>query len=187
MLLRHAGDLLNGGEPEASDADGGPTQAPSYDDLVTQYTRAVAAAATQVTQSALSRKVRWTRCMARVMLHCCPTAPEVAWASATSPCASTLQVTSWRDCIGKIMVEQDARPAFDVHRVGQDIVETTSKLSTRAQQTLPFHAIVRCQQKYEVARCFSAFLQRINDESIELIRGKSPADPFYVKIGRLRA
>jgi Condensin II complex subunit CAP-H2 or CNDH2, C-term len=98
-----------------------------------------------------------------------------------------VQVTSWRDSISKVMVEQDTRPVFDIHHVGTSIVDRTVKLSTKGQKQLPFKVIVRCQQKYEVARCFSAFLQQVNNEAVEIVRGITPSDPFFVMMGSSRA
>jgi chromatin segregation and condensation protein Rec8/ScpA/Scc1 (kleisin family) len=95
-----------------------------------------------------------------------------------------VQVTSWRDSISKVMVEQDRRPVFNIHDVGRSIVDAAVKLASRTRRQLPFKAIVQCERKYEVARCFSAFLQQANNESVEIVRGDTPADPFFVIVGK---
>lgn len=80
------------------------------------------------------------------------------------------------------MHEQLGRPEFDVHKTGEQLVQQASVLAEAKADKLFFGDIVRCEHKYEVARCFSAFLQQVNNNAVDLIRGDTPADPFFVKV-----
>jgi hypothetical protein len=80
------------------------------------------------------------------------------------------------------MLEQDSRPAFDIQTTGEGLVRYAGTLVEGPSAEVPFSDIVCCQHKYEVARCFSAFLQQVNNEAIELVRGKDPSDPFFVRM-----
>lgn len=82
-----------------------------------------------------------------------------------------------------VMQEQLERPAFDVHQTGEQLVQRAGALAKSGSNRLCFSDIVQCQHKYEVARCFSAFLQQVNNNAVGVVRGQTPADPFFVKVG----
>lgn len=93
-----------------------------------------------------------------------------------------MQVTTWKSTIRQVIQEQLARPAFDVHMTGEQLVQRAGILARTKENDLCFGDIVQCHHKYEVARCFSAFLQQVNNNSVDLVRGSTPADPFFVKV-----
>jgi condensin-2 complex subunit H2 len=93
-----------------------------------------------------------------------------------------VQVWSWREAISAIMIEQDHRPGFDIQSVGKRLVSSAFSLAKGAKKELRFGDIVQCEHKYEVARAFSAFLQQVNNEAVELVRGATPTDPFVVRV-----
>lgn len=80
------------------------------------------------------------------------------------------------------MYEQLERPDFDVQKTGEQIVRKAGVLARTIENQLRFEDIVQCEHKYEVARCFSAFLQQVNNNAVDLVRGNTPADPFFVKL-----
>jgi len=95
-------------------------------------------------------------------------------------------VSSWRSSISCIMVEQDSRPPFDIQETGgrilSHVTDLTAALAVSAPRALPFRAVVCCDAKYEVARSFSAFLQLVNNEKVDVLRGCGPAEPFEVTL-----
>ena len=182
----------------------------AYEDLVAQYSQAVAAASVNaLSQSSLARKVR-NACpstlngipvtghaqLAITFCHELRGSPEcAAYCSAAPGCSSssyhedlkrhgrhTLQVSSWRESIGEIMLQQDNRPAFNIQTTGAQLITAARGAKKRADGTLTFGQMVQCEHRYEVARCFSAFLQQVNNEAVELIKGGDDAEPFFVRV-----
>eukprot|EP00892_Ulva_mutabilis_P008374 jgi/Ulvmu1/5909/UM026_0031.1 len=128
--------------------DAVPQAALAYEELVAQYTLAVAAATHNATNQQLESR----------------------------------KVTAWKASIRQVIQEQLARPPFDVHATGKQLVQRAGIMAQKKDHHLCFADIVQCHHKYEVARCFSAFLQQVNNDSVNLVRGNTPADPFYVKL-----
>ncbi|KAJ7980298.1 Condensin-2 complex subunit H2 [Quillaja saponaria] len=99
------------------------------------------------------------------------------------------RVSTWKQKIEHNLEEQESCPPFDIHEYGQRILD---KLSLEASNTnaSSFSDVVKGQEKYDVARTFSALLQLVNNGDVEL--GKSGVDaesvcytaanPFHVRL-----
>ncbi|KAF4355639.1 hypothetical protein F8388_013056 [Cannabis sativa] len=101
------------------------------------------------------------------------------------------RVTTWKQKIEHNLDEQDSHPEFDIHVYGQRILD---KLSVEAEDrnVLSFAEVVEGQEKYDVARSFSALLQLVNNGDVELDRSgvnggsvcHTAANPFHVRLLR---
>lgn len=99
------------------------------------------------------------------------------------------RVSTWKQKIEHDLEEQDLRPPFDIHDYGDRILE---KLSHKAENgnVMSFSEVVSGQEKHDVARSFSALLQLVNNEDVNLDRGGTDgesvcytdANPFYIKL-----
>lgn len=99
------------------------------------------------------------------------------------------RVSTWKQRIEHNLEEQELHPPFDIHGYGERILD---KLSLEAQENseLSFSDVVKGQEKYDVARSFSALLQLVNNGDVRLERsgdnGKSVcytgANPFHVRL-----
>lgn len=158
-----------------------PSGALAYEDLVAQYSQAVAeASAAALAQSSLSRMVRTLYYL--VHMHCHAVSAHTASGWTHEHNCFSVQVSSWRQNITSVMNEQDRRPAFDIQKTGRELVARAGALYKQKDAALRFGEIIECQHPYEVARSFSAFLQQVNEGKVVLQRGENPADPFYVSV-----
>ncbi|XP_015899894.3 condensin-2 complex subunit H2 isoform X2 [Ziziphus jujuba] len=99
------------------------------------------------------------------------------------------RVSTWKQKIEHNLEEQETHPAFDIHDYGERILE---KLSFEAEDTniLPFTDVVKGQEKYDVARSFSALLQLVNNGNVKLDRSGvddksfcyTSEHPFHVRL-----
>ena len=81
------------------------------------------------------------------------------------------------------MLEHDHRPEFDITTTGAKLLERANALTQGSQNVeLGFKDIVQCEHKYEVARCFSAFLQQINNGEVQMLKGETVAEGFRLKL-----
>ncbi|XAR48686.1 hypothetical protein NMG60_11031584 [Bertholletia excelsa] len=99
------------------------------------------------------------------------------------------RVSKWKQRIEKNLKEQDSRPPFDIHEYGERILDKLS-LEAGSGIAVSFSDVVRCQEKHDVARTFSALLQLVNDGNVDLERGGADSEficytatnPFYVQL-----
>ncbi|XP_024027056.1 condensin-2 complex subunit H2 [Morus notabilis] len=99
------------------------------------------------------------------------------------------RVTTWKQKVERNLEEQDSHPEFDIHKYGERIL---NKLSLEAEDTnvLSFADVVKGQEKYHVARSFSALLQLVNNGDVELERSGvdcqslcyTTANPFHIRL-----
>ncbi|KAF7824485.1 Condensin-2 complex subunit H2 [Senna tora] len=99
------------------------------------------------------------------------------------------RVSSWKQRIEHNLEEQELHPPFDIHDYGERILD---KLSYEASNSsvLSFSNVVQGQEKYDVARSFSALLQLVNNGDVHLERsGDDDAsvcytgvNPFHVRL-----
>ncbi|XP_022973800.1 condensin-2 complex subunit H2-like [Cucurbita maxima] len=100
------------------------------------------------------------------------------------------RVSTWKQNIEHNMEEQDKHPPFDIHEYGKVIVEELSGEADKGGGIMPFSDVVEGQEKYNVARSFSALLQLVNNGDVELEKsgahGESicytSVNPFHVKL-----
>ncbi|XP_050371830.1 condensin-2 complex subunit H2 isoform X2 [Argentina anserina] len=102
------------------------------------------------------------------------------------------RVSSWKQKIEHNLEEQESHPPFDIQDYGERIIDRIS-VEPEDRNVLPFSEVVKGQGKYDVARSFSALLQLVNNENVELDRsavdGGQPvcftaANPFHVRLLR---
>ncbi|KAK2989317.1 hypothetical protein RJ640_014776, partial [Escallonia rubra] len=101
------------------------------------------------------------------------------------------RVSTWKQRIEQNLEVQDSRQPFDIHEYGEKVLD---KLSLEADSGNPmsFVDVVRCQEKHDVARTFSALLQLVNNGNVDLERGGADGEstcytamnPFYVRLRR---
>ncbi|KAL4570344.1 hypothetical protein LXL04_025996 [Taraxacum kok-saghyz] len=100
--------------------------------------------------------------------------------------ALAARVSTWKQRIDQNLEEQDARPPFDIHEYGQ---RTLDKLSFQSDvgDSMSFTDVVSGLEKHDIARTFSALLQLVNNENVELERGGGHVcytgeNPFHVRL-----
>ncbi|XP_011658583.1 condensin-2 complex subunit H2 [Cucumis sativus] len=101
------------------------------------------------------------------------------------------RVSTWKQNIEHNLEDQDKHPPFDIHEYGQAILEELSSDADRGG-LVPFSNVVERQEKYNVARSFSALLQLVNNGDVELekngVDGESicytNVNPFYIRLVR---
>ncbi|XP_031277198.1 condensin-2 complex subunit H2 [Pistacia vera] len=99
------------------------------------------------------------------------------------------RVSSWKQKIEHNLDEQDSRPPFDIHEYGESIIDKLS-LEGDHGNVMSFTDVVKGQEKYDVARTFSALLQLVNNGDVALDRsgidGESicytAVNPFHVRL-----
>ncbi|KAM0962684.1 hypothetical protein ACFX14_021797 [Malus domestica] len=101
------------------------------------------------------------------------------------------RVSTWKQKVEYNLEEQESHPAFDIHDYGERILDRLS-FEPDNENVLSFADVVKGQEKYDVARSFSALLQLVNNGDVELNRsgvdGESvcytAANPFHVQLLR---
>ncbi|CAK9312377.1 unnamed protein product [Citrullus colocynthis] len=99
------------------------------------------------------------------------------------------RVCTWKQNIEHNLEEQDKHPPFDIHEYGKAILEELSSEADRGG-LIPFSDVVEGQEKYNVARSFSALLQLVNNGDVELekngVDGESicytSVNPFHIRL-----
>ncbi|KAJ9154524.1 hypothetical protein P3X46_027847 [Hevea brasiliensis] len=99
------------------------------------------------------------------------------------------RVSSWKQKIENNLEEQDARPPFDILAYGERILDKLS-LEADSDNAVSFIDVVDGQEKYDVARTFSALLQLVNNGDVDLeksgVSDKSicytAVNPFHIKL-----
>ncbi|VVA37149.1 PREDICTED: condensin-2 complex subunit H2 [Prunus dulcis] len=99
------------------------------------------------------------------------------------------RVSTWKQKIEHNLEEQELHPAFDIHDYGKRILDRLS-FEPDSVDVLSFADVVKGQEKYDVARSFSALLQLVNNGNVELDRsgvdGESvcytAVNPFHVRL-----
>ncbi|KAF3456260.1 hypothetical protein FNV43_RR00910 [Rhamnella rubrinervis] len=86
------------------------------------------------------------------------------------------QVSTWKQKIEHKLEEQESHPAFDIHGYGERILDKLS-LEAEDRNVLSFADLVKGQEKYDVARSFSALLQLVNNGDVELDRNGMDGEP----------
>ncbi|XP_028751681.1 condensin-2 complex subunit H2-like [Neltuma alba] len=99
------------------------------------------------------------------------------------------RVSTWKQRIEHNLEEQESHPPFDIHDYGENILD---KLSFEEQENsiLSFSDVVKGQEKYDVARSFSALLQLVNNGDVHLERSGNDGEsvcytgvnPFHVRL-----
>ncbi|CAL5219116.1 g890 [Coccomyxa viridis] len=106
------------------------------------------------------------------------------------------RVAGWRTKIGPVLEEQDARGDFDIHTMGESLLNDMAAVSledpAEAKEAeiekappLAFGAVVKKQHKWQVSRLFSALLQLANNGNIVILRGSNPGQPFQLRLASL--
>lgn len=99
------------------------------------------------------------------------------------------RVSTWKQKIEHNLEEQESHPPFDIQDYGERILDRLS-LEPEDRNVLSFSDVVKGQEKYDVARSFSALLQLVNNGNVELDRnGGQPvcftaSNPFHVRLLR---
>ncbi|XP_062150325.1 condensin-2 complex subunit H2 isoform X3 [Alnus glutinosa] len=99
------------------------------------------------------------------------------------------RVLTWKQKIEHNLEEQESHPPFDIHVYGERILDKLS-LEAHNGNNVSFADVVKGQEKYDVARSFSALLQLVNNGDVDLDRsgldGKSicytAVNPFHVRL-----
>jgi len=98
-------------------------------------------------------------------------------AAADAEATSELQqrVAGWRARIEPALAEQEARPAFDIHAVGAEVVGKleAAAVAGGAPEALcvPFSRLMEGDPSFAVARAFSAMLQLVNSGNVGVVEG----------------
>ncbi|KAL7123814.1 hypothetical protein ABFS83_14G007500 [Erythranthe nasuta] len=100
------------------------------------------------------------------------------------------RVSTWKQRIERSLDEQDARPPFDIHKYGENVLSKLTVERDGEKGSLSFGDVVKGQEKHDVARTFSALLQLVNDGDIDLVKSgtnvtstcHSDANPFFVRL-----
>ncbi|KAI9920563.1 hypothetical protein PsorP6_015527 [Peronosclerospora sorghi] len=103
------------------------------------------------------------------------------------------QVTEWQDKLTPLLKQQDARPPFDIHAYGREILgrlkearRPSSKKRARVDPapdedtSVPFQALVEGKSPCEVSRVFLASLQLANSGNVSLVHAQSAAEYAHV-------
>lgn len=115
---------------------------------------------------------------------------ELLAAAASAQVQSNLQraVGQWREKIEPVLAEQDARPAFDIHSSGDQILsrlETAEALLAEdAGGVVPFREVCATEGAWEVSRGFAALLQLINNGNVQIQAKDAAAVPTTGRGGR---
>ncbi|DBA99076.1 hypothetical protein WJX77_009045 [Trebouxia sp. C0004] len=102
------------------------------------------------------------------------------------------RVSNWRHKIQPLLDEQDARPAFDIHLYGDQVLDKLARLSCRdpdhpvelqasMAEPVGFEAVADEGSQAEVSRLFSAMLQLINNGNIQIFPGQAQ-QPFQLRL-----
>ncbi|KAA6428176.1 MAG: condensin-2 complex subunit H2 [Trebouxia sp. A1-2] len=102
------------------------------------------------------------------------------------------RVSNWRYKIQPLLDEQDARPAFDIHLYGDQVLDKLARLSCRDPdhpvelqtsmvEPVGFEAVAGEESQAEVSRLFSAMLQLINNGNIQILPGQAQ-QPFQLRL-----
>ncbi|KAL0054533.1 hypothetical protein WJX82_010399 [Trebouxia sp. C0006] len=102
------------------------------------------------------------------------------------------RVSNWRHKIQPLLDEQDARPAFDIHLYGDQVLDKLARLSCRDPdhavelqtsmvELVGFEAVADEGSQAEVSRLFSAMLQLINNGNIQILPGQAQ-QPFQLRL-----
>ncbi|XP_030975722.1 condensin-2 complex subunit H2 isoform X1 [Quercus lobata] len=99
------------------------------------------------------------------------------------------RVSTWKQKIEHNLEEQESCPPFDILDYGDRILDKLS-LEAHNGNVMSFADVVKGQEKYNVARSFSALLQLVNNGDVDLDRsgvdGKSicytAVNPFHVRL-----
>jgi condensin-2 complex subunit H2 len=84
------------------------------------------------------------------------------------------RVASWKSKIEPALAEQDARPAFDIHACGADVLSALQHAAPApstpdAPPCVRFGQLVTERAVYEVARAFAAMLQLVNAGNLGIV------------------
>ncbi|GLT32523.1 hypothetical protein SLA2020_071860 [Shorea laevis] len=99
------------------------------------------------------------------------------------------RVSSWKQKIEQNLEEQESHPPFDIHEYGERIIDKLL-LDPNNGNAMSFTAIVRNQEKHDIARTFSALLQLVNNGDVDLDRSGaqnkpvcySSMNPFHIRL-----
>jgi hypothetical protein len=80
------------------------------------------------------------------------------------------------------MLQLDERPPFDVQQTSAELVQHAASISKGAWCDVPFAEVTHCTHKYEVARCFSALLQQVNNERVSIKLAGVERAPLLVRV-----
>ncbi|KAI4303186.1 hypothetical protein MLD38_038848 [Melastoma candidum] len=96
------------------------------------------------------------------------------------------RVSNWKQKIEQNLEEQESLPPFDIHEYGERVLDKLSH-DKEPGNSVSFADIVRGLEKHDVARTFSALLQLVNNEDVNLDRSDggntlcyTVANSFYV-------
>ncbi|TQE06583.1 hypothetical protein C1H46_007825 [Malus baccata] len=96
------------------------------------------------------------------------------------------RVSTWKQKIEYNLEGQESHPAFDIHDYGERILDRLS-FEPDNENVLSFADVVKGQQKYDVARSFSALLQLVNNGDVELDRSGVAGESFcYTAVNPFR-
>jgi len=113
------------------------------------------------------------------------------------------RVNEWQERLGPILLEQESRPPFDIHKYGSNIINCLSSSAPEKIQKsiveqkhseidralaknevlLSFSEVVAGREQHEVCRMFLASLQLANNGNLQLIHGQSADDQDDAKFG----
>ncbi|KAL3132422.1 hypothetical protein ABBQ32_008980 [Trebouxia sp. C0010 RCD-2024] len=103
------------------------------------------------------------------------------------------RVSSWRHKIQPLLDEQEARPAFDIHSYGDQILDRLASLSCKDSdgpvdvhptlaEPVGFQVVAQQASQAEVSRLFSAMLQLINNGNIQILPAQQAQQPFQLRL-----
>jgi condensin-2 complex subunit H2 len=91
-------------------------------------------------------------------------------------------VASWKSKIEPALAEQDARPAFDIHACGADVLSALQHAAPAPSTPdapppcVRFGQLVTERSVYEVARAFAAMLQLVNAGNLGIVADSGAED-----------
>uniref|UniRef100_A0A6A7FVC2 Condensin-2 complex subunit H2-like isoform X1 n=3 Tax=Hirondellea gigas TaxID=1518452 RepID=A0A6A7FVC2_9CRUS len=95
----------------------------------------------------------------------------------------TRRVNRWRNRVAPVLVLEEARQSFDIHKYGSQILDAFPEDGTG--QLIPFRAIVADQPRKEVARLFLSSLMLTNTYNVEPVqteKGDLVMDCFSLRL-----
>jgi len=91
-----------------------------------------------------------------------------AAAAAETQSELAVRVAGWKSRIEPQLAEQEARPVFDIHAAGAEVMQQLQPPADGAAEAHSFAQLEAGQPAYAVARAFAATLQLVNAGNVEL-------------------
>jgi len=80
--------------------------------------------------------------------------------------ALSQRISEWRNKLAPVLIVQESRTSFDVHKYGHDLVNSMSSMNLKE---ISFEKVVGKVEPHEVCRNFAAALQLVNNGNIDFV------------------